>query len=143
MTHLLRAAVGTVQPEIDAARMVTALSCLLDRYGWQTQTFCYRSARTSEHYGNHLGGLPCRFLDSWLMSPSLAREYFQYSAGDGEVALVAGRFQPSQESSAPGGGTLEDLCDWLDLSRLVVLDVQRLVDCRMPPRPPGVVNSSA
>ena len=72
------------------------------------------------------------------MSPSLAREYFQYSAGDGEVALVAGRFQPSPEAPAPGGGTLEDLCDWLDLSRLVVLDVQRLVDCRMPPRPSGI-----
>lgn len=78
------------------------------------------------------------------MTPELGREYFQYSVSNCEVALVAGRFQldhtetEPDDGTEPSGGTLEDLCDWLDLPRLVVLDVQKLADCQMPPRPPGL-----
>ncbi len=43
---------------------------------------------------------------------------------------------PKQLHAAePAGGKLDDLTDWLDLPRLVVLDATRLEDCRLPKRP--------
>ncbi len=140
MPRLLRAALGTVQPEACASALLSALSVLFDQHGWQTQLFCDRSVRTRENSGRLACGATCRFLDSWLMSPDLSREYFQYASVDCQVAIVAGRFQT--EPAPPGascGGTLEDLCDWLDLPRLAMLDVGRLVACHLPPRPSGIV----
>ena len=139
MPRLLRAALGTVQPEACASAMLSALALLFDHHGWQTQLFCDRSVRTPENTGRPACGTACRFLDSWLMTPDLSREYFQYASADSQVALVAGRYQAKPTQSTPRGGTLEDLCDWLDLPRLALLDVGRLAACHLPLRPAGIV----
>jgi cobyrinic acid a,c-diamide synthase len=41
----------------------------------------------------------------------------------------------ARAAAAPFGGRLESLCEWLDLPRLVVLDVSLLGECRLPTPP--------
>ena len=79
-------------------------------------------------------GVSSRHLDSWLMTPDVCREAFAHSACKAELAIVEGVYA----SARPGpwqGGRLDELCDWLDLPRLVVLDASRIDGCCLPERP--------
>jgi len=54
------------------------------------------------------------------------------------MAIVEGEFTPRKQfphEPAPPGSRLDTLSDWLDLSRIAIVDVSRLALCALPERP--------
>jgi len=156
MSCLARLAAGTVQPGASAASFVWGLTECLARRGIGVQRFHSRAIFDPRTSGCTALGRP-RHLDSWLMDAGTCREVFAHGTPDGSLGLVEGVYDcgqgstdnqgvvPCQESSAGAGGShsccrhwggrLETLCDWLDLPKLVVLDVTRLTGCALPKLP--------
>ncbi len=69
---------------------------------------------------------------------------FLRASASADMAVVEGRYdQATREHcqhskptlQATGGGSLDALCQWLDLPRIAVVDVQLLNNCHIPKRP--------
>jgi len=137
MIHLPRLALGTFQPNADGRPLLGALLGLLEQEGVQTQVFASRAELDARDVAAVMTGLCQRHLDSWLMSPDICRELFQQGASGSDLALIVGQFAQLGGAVRPGG-SLEALCNWLNLPRLLVVDVQRLRTCCLPRLPADV-----
>ena len=140
MLALPRVAVGSVQPEADCRAILWALIEVLREQGLQVQSFLSRACFANYHGTATATGLNPRHLDSWLMSADLCREIFIHGTRDCDLALVEGEFTSAVAQQSGSGGSLDTLCQWLDLPRVVVLDVSRIEDCRLP-QPPEQVDA--
>jgi cobyrinic acid a,c-diamide synthase len=138
MLPLPRVAVGTVQPEADGTALLWALSEAFRQHGLQVQSFLSRACFASYHGTAAATGLTPRHLDSWLMSADLCREILIHGMQDCDLALVQGKFPSAGDPQIGGGGSLETLCQWLDLPRVAVLDVSGTEDPRPGEPPPQV-----
>ncbi len=133
MPILPRLAVGTIQPEADSQAMVWGLLDALQEDGVRTQSFVSRACFIPHDGAATITGSMPRHLDSWLMSPEVCREAFFRKAAPADLAIVDGRFD--QAMGAVQGGSLDVLCNWLDLPRVAIVDIALLSGCRLPPRP--------
>lgn len=134
MAYLPRIAIGTAQPGAHAQPMALGLMEAFRRAGVLTQSFFSR-AQFPRYQGElSITGLSPRYLDSWLMTPRLCCALFAHGAGSADLAVVLGEFRRDL-GRPPVGGQLESLCRWLDLPRLVVLDVSQLAHCGRPEIP--------
>jgi len=131
-----RIAVGTVQPGADALPTLWGLLEAFRRIGVQTQSFYCRAHFPRHDAALSITGLSARYLDSWLMSPDTCRHLFCRAGCAVDLAVVEGSYDQLGASEGPGG-RLEPLCQWLDLPRLIVLDVARLETCCRPNLPLG------
>ncbi len=138
MLPLPRVAVGAVQPGTEFGPILWALMEVLRERGLQVQSFLSRACFAQYHGVAGATGLSPRHLDSWLMSPEVCREIFIHAAQSCDLAVVQGEFAPEVAADSGVGGRLETLCEWLDLPRLVVLDVSRLQPCHLRRRPEQV-----
>ena len=135
MLRLPRVAVGTFQADAETQPCTWALMELISRGGAQVQHFHSQACFLPLNAALAVTGLNTRYLDSWLMTRDVCREAFVHGSAGCDLAIVEGRFE------TPGsrrGSRLDVLCDWLDLPRIVVLDVSRLADCELPERPDQV-----
>ena len=123
MSALPRIAVGTIQPEADLRAMLWALMEALRESGLQVQGFLSQASFVAFHGAATASGLSPRHLDSWLMSPETCRWLFAQGASCCDLAVVQGSFVPPRAGEDGQGGSLETLCQWLDLPRIVSLDV--------------------
>lgn len=137
MARLPRVAIGTIQPDADAQPVLWALMESLRRHGLQVQSFRSRACFPPYQGETAVTGLAPRHLDSWLMSPAMCRDIFLRGTRAADLAIVEGRFRPARQVD-PYGGSLETICHWLNLPRLVILDVTQLDFCRLPQRPRDV-----
>jgi cobyrinic acid a,c-diamide synthase len=71
-----------------------------------------------------------RHLDSWAMSRTACLRALGRTCEHANLAIVEGAFANRWEASQ-----LETLCDWLQLPRIGVVDLQTLTDCRLPAKP--------
>lgn len=134
MAYLPRIALGTATKGTRAQPMALGLMEAFRRIGVLSQSFFSR-AQFSRCQGElSITGLSPRHLDSWLMTPGLCRALFVHGAGSANLAVVLGQFC-GDLGQPPAGGQLELLCQWLDLPRLVVLDVSQLANCHPPEIP--------
>lgn len=133
MARLPRVAIGTIQPDADAQPVLWALMESLRRHSLQVQSFRSRACFPPYQGETTVTGLAPRHLDSWLMSPAMCRDVFLRGSRAADLAIVEGRFRPARLADCDGG-SLEPLCHWLNLPRLVILDVARLDLCRLPRR---------
>ncbi len=131
MVYLPRIAIGTAQPRAHAQPMVLGLLEAFRRTGVLAQSFLSRAQFPRYKGALSVTGLSPRHLDSWLMSPEVCRALFVHGAGSADLAVVEGQF-PQNSGNPPPGGQLELLCQWLDLPRLVVLDVAQIAECHAP-----------
>lgn len=138
MLRLPRVAVGTLQADAETQPCTWALMDLFSRDGAQVQHFHSRACFLPLNAALAVTGLNTRYLDSWLMSREVCREAFVHGSAGCDLALVEGRFDPLFSAEPSPGSRLDVLCDWLDLPRIVVLDVSRLTDCELPERPDQV-----
>lgn len=106
----------------------------LARRGWQVQHFQSRSCFCSHNGALAITGVGSRHLDTWLMNRPTCREIFVHGCSGRDLAIVEGHFGPA-DAPTVDGSSLDTLCDWLDLPRLIVLDASQLDDCRLPERP--------
>ena len=125
VTQVPRIAVGSIQPGVDTQAVVWAMLESFRRTGVQAQNFHCRSHFLKCDGALSITGLSTRHLDSWLMPPDLCRQLFCRASRGIDLAVIQGSFCPAD----PLGGDLEPLCRWLDLPRLVVLDVSQLEAC--------------
>jgi cobyrinic acid a,c-diamide synthase len=132
MSSVPRLAVGTIQPQVNLQPMVWALLDALDHEGVRIQSYLSRACFAPVDAATSITGISPRHLDSWLMSPELCRALFLRSARHSDLAILEGRFD--EDATIPGG-KLEPLCQWLGVPRLAIVDVSRLADCKLPPRP--------
>ncbi|MBX7166353.1 MAG: hypothetical protein K1X74_08375 [Pirellulales bacterium] len=129
---------GTVEPA--ATRYITwALADLLSRSSHlptrrQVQLFRGDDRPAGDRAARAAAGLQSRQLDSWTMSAGTCRELFLLGCHGKEIALVEGTY--GARSEVPSD--LNQLADWLQMPRLVVLDSRCLSDCRLPRRPRAV-----
>ena len=133
MSRLPRLALGTVQPDADPTALLWGLLGALDRRDLRVQDFLSRACSTSRDGATAITGQPPRHLDSWLMPSELCRRLFLRGMRSADIAIVEGTFATSHQLAA--GGDLARLCGWLELPRLAIVDVSRLGDCCLPPRP--------
>ncbi|HVU86960.1 MAG TPA: hypothetical protein VHD36_06550 [Pirellulales bacterium] len=134
MSQLPRLAIGSVHPGVDAQPLCWALLALWSARGQQVQHFHATASFPRLEGARAATGTSSRHLDSWLMTPEACRETFAHGAAQATMAVVEGRF--AQASEQPyRGGWLDELCDWLDLPRVAVVDAAQIGDCRLPPRP--------
>jgi cobyrinic acid a,c-diamide synthase len=133
MSILPRLAVGTIQPEADPQAIVWALLDALEQDGVRTQTFLSRACFIPHDGAAAITGSVPRHLDSWLMSSEVCRHAFLRKAATADLAIVEGRYDQAVRN--PQGGSLDTLCDWLDLPRIAIVDVARLNHCQLPERP--------
>lgn len=143
MTRLPRLGVGTVQPGADVQPLVWGLLDFFQRHELYAQHFCSRACFNRLSAEHTITGQSSRHLDSWMMPADVCREVFAHSASKSDISVVEGQCPAppcERHAGAAGvarhvGGCWQTLCRWLDLPVLVVLDVARLHDCRLPPRP--------
>ena len=134
MLRLPRLALGSVQPHADTHFVAWALSDLFTRRSVQVQHFLSRCCFVPFQGAQSATGLGSRHLDSWLMSSDVCRELLVRGTGDSEIAIVEGRYDAGTTGEFCGG-SLDRLCHWLDLPRMVVLDAALVENCRLPERP--------
>ena len=143
MPQLPRIAIGTTQPDTPGEALCWALLKSLCDRGLHVQHFLSRACFSPHDGARAASGNSSRHLDSWLMSPSACRATFLRGARDAEIAVIEGQFRTSHTAVSDGaslpdtcvGGSLEALCDWLDLPRLAIVDVSKLSGCLVPDRP--------
>jgi cobyrinic acid a,c-diamide synthase len=71
------------------------------------------------------------------MPQEVCADLFYHGSRCADVGLVDGRFG-SEDCSAAQGGSLDTLCEWLDLPQVAVIDVTRLALCNTPLLPAAV-----
>lgn len=138
MSLLPRLAVGTVQPLVDSQTIVWALLDALDQAGVRTQAFHSRACFVAHDGAAVITGQSSRHLDSWLMTESVCRQTFLRRTEGVEMAIVEGEFDianPAGNGEERLGGSLDVLCEWLEMPRIAVVDCSQLVQCLVPRRP--------
>ncbi len=133
MTPQPRFAIGSFQPNADNRAMVWGLLTLLEQAGWQVQHFFSKACFCATEGARAATGLPSRHLDSWLMTPEVCREVFLHAGARCDLRVVEGSFD--SPAGQPSGGRLDQLCDWLQLPQLAVVDVRNCQGCGLPPSP--------
>lgn len=137
MLRLPRVAVGTIQSETPTQPMCWALMEAFARRGRQLQHFLSRSCFCPRNGALAITGVGSRHLDTWLMNRGTCRELLAHGCAGRDLALIEGHFAAPDEVPDKGS-SLDTLCDWLDVPRLVILDVAGLDHCRLPERPPQI-----
>ena len=137
MLRLPRLAVGTIQENTRSQPICWALMDALCRRGRQLQHFQSRSCFCMHNGALAITGVGSRHLDTWLMDRATCREIFVHGCNGRDLAVVEGHFGTG-DGAAVAGSSLDTLCDWIDLPRLVVLDASKLDDCCWPERPDQV-----
>jgi len=166
MSKLARIAVGSLRIETDHQPMLWALLDVLERSGAHVQTFRSQACFPAVDGVSSITGQSHRHLDTWLMSSELCRELFRRGAQSCDLAIVEGSFttctkarsveqgnaaqtghvgQHTQKRNSDAhtrplhtGGSLRDLCGWLDMPRIGVLDVAQTRPCEISIRRPPV-----
>ncbi|GIW94993.1 MAG: cobyrinic acid a,c-diamide synthase [Pirellulaceae bacterium] len=126
-----RLALGTVQPSAQTTWLTRALMAVAERAGFRVQGFASRSVFTPDCGAQLITGRQTRHLDSWLMDESFCRALFYDNMRSADLALVEGVYRQGQ-TPMDQGPSLEQLCQWLELPQLVVLDVRNLSWCNLP-----------
>ena len=127
MKTLPRIALGAVQPDVDSRPLLWGLLQHLEESGLQTQCFFSQSRFAPVDGVASITGRSYRHLDARLMSQEVCREVLLHGAQGTDLSIVE------------TAGQLEnDLLKWLELPRVVVIDVANEDPCKMPPRPHGV-----
>ncbi len=137
MKHLPRIALGTIQDREDVHFLLWALMSVLERSGLQVQSFSSQSRYESRDAALAITGQGRRQLDSWLMPPNVCADLFCHGARCTDIGLIDGQFDTAV-SGRLAGGSLDTLCEWLDLPRVAVVNADRLELCRQPTMPLGV-----
>lgn len=70
------------------------------------------------------------------MSAEVCRQVFVRCMEGCDLGVVQGQFASGMAEEDATGGSLNVLCEWLDLPRLAIVDVSRLGTCRLPQCPP-------
>lgn len=135
MIRFPRLAIGSIQRHGCPQPMSWAAMGWLTNSGTQVQHFASRCCHSVLHGATAVTGQNSRHLDTWVMSRELCRASFVRGFGDNELAVIDGRFDSARSNTQTPGGSLDTLCEWLELPRLAVVDCERIEQEGIPSRP--------
>jgi cobyrinic acid a,c-diamide synthase len=116
--------------------MAWALLSVLQQSGFESQTFFPTASFAACDAGLTITGREPRHLDSWLMPRDMCRQLFFHNSQDADISLLQGQYDCARRTTADcGGGSFDALCQWLDLPRLVLVDVEGRDPCSLLPPP--------
>ncbi len=123
---LPRLGIGTIGYHEEPPWITLALLAALRSENIHAQIFVGRGAYPRYAVARGVCGRCLRYLDSWLMTPQLCREFFLRGMRTADIGIVEGVY------SYPGGdrGGLDLLSEWLNLPRFVIVDATCLDRCR-------------
>jgi cobyrinic acid a,c-diamide synthase len=121
MRHLPRLAVGTLQPEARCEPVLWGLLAALQATDDSPVFFRSSCCFAPHDPSQSILGRAARHLDSWAMSRAAAATALTRATSDRDLALVAGSYCDRSSASH-----LSTLCEWLELPRLAIVDVQQL-----------------
>jgi cobyrinic acid a,c-diamide synthase len=136
MRHLPRFALGTVQPGACRKAAVFGLVAAFDRAGHSPVVFRSSCEFAAHDPARSILGRASRHLDSWAMSRSDAISALVRGTRPDDTAVIEGKFDRGLDRgvSRPAS-SLDRLSEWLDLSRIAVVDVRKLSACGIERRP--------
>ena len=137
MSRVLRIAFASVVPTAQNCPLLWGLLQAFEDRGLRVQSFLSRALFLPLEGATTITGQSPRQLDTWLMSEETCRQLFKRGTVSCDLAVVDGAWDDGS-APPPAGGSLRELCTWLDLPVVAVVDVAALADCRIPPRPEGV-----
>lgn len=120
-----RLGIGTIGYQEEPPWITLALLAALRNENIHVQIFVGRGAYPRYAIARGVCGRCLRYLDSWLMTPELCREFFLRGMKSADIGIVEGVYF---DGGASGG--LDTLCEWLDLPQLVIVDASRVDCCR-------------
>lgn len=135
MSRLVRLAIGTVQPGVDAALLIWAIMAALENRSLRVQHFASRACFSPHDGARSVTGQATRHLDTWLLEPEGCRRGFARGTANADLALVEGRFDSALDAAEQVGGELATLAEWLDLPSVAIVDACKIRDCTLPSRP--------
>lgn len=130
MWQIPRLAIGTVQPQARCEPLLWGLYTALSQAGLNVQAFASQACFPLHDAARKATSGPRRFLDSWVMDEADCLAALFRGSSDAGLAVVDGSYMP-----AGNGGSLNQLCEWLALPRIAVVDLASLDSCRIPPKP--------
>jgi cobyrinic acid a,c-diamide synthase len=140
MWQLPRIALGTFQPNVSLEPLLSGLLSLCERVGVNTQSFMSQACFSPHDGAKVVSGRATRHLDSWLMGRAGCLRALRRGGLRADLAVVHGEFGRSASGLAtaggPAGGSLSKLCEWLDLPRIVVVDIASLRESGLPLQAP-------
>lgn len=140
MVEVPRLALGVFQPEASVEPVASALLEILHQADVGTQLFHSRSQFQICSGDSFPHRKRPRHLDSWLMSADFARWALWHGSRASDLAVVVGRYGiPAPTPNRPAGGTLDRLCEYLDLPKVVIVDVSQTQRCQLPALPADTV----
>ena len=137
MSRVLRIAFASVLPTAHDGPLLWGLLQAFEDRGLRVQSFLSRALFLPLEGATTITGQSARQLDTWLMSHETCRQLFARGTTSCDLAVVDGAWDDDL-SATRRGGSLRQLCEWLDLPAVAVVDVAALADCHVPPRPQGV-----
>ncbi len=141
MRPLPRVAVGAISASdasnlSEAEPMCWALLAALQSVGREVAQFHSASYLMPHDAARSLTTCGSRHLDSWAMSRTACLRALGRTCEHADLAIVEGAWNSTEEASRlETSSRLETLCDWLQLPRIGIVDLQSLADCRLPQRP--------
>jgi cobyrinic acid a,c-diamide synthase len=139
MRHLPRIAVGSLEPSADRQPMVWGLLAALHGLGQEVVHFHSASCLTPHDAARSLTGSGSRHLDSWAMSRSACARTILRATDSADLSIVDGVFDTRHSLASlkceTTGGSLDTLCDWLEVPRVAVVDLATIDPCNLPRRP--------
>lgn len=123
-----RLGVGTVGYHEEPPWIILALLAALRSENIHVQIFLGRGAYPRYAVARGVCGRCLRYLDSWLMTPELCREFFVRGMKTADIGIVEGVYTAEEGPESLGGLNL--LARWLSLPRLVIVDASRYDPCR-------------
>ncbi len=132
-----RIALGSLHHRDQSQPLLWAILNVLNRSGLQVQSYSSQSRCDENGAALAITGQRRRCLDSWLMQPEICTDLFLRGSRCADIAVVDGLFDVARERW-PSGGSLDTLCEWLDLPRLGIVNAQRIETCLLPRVPQGL-----
>jgi cobyrinic acid a,c-diamide synthase len=141
MYESARLALGTVQQNADPRPLIWGLLNEIKRRDWEVQPLFTRASYQDPGAIQSIVGRHALYLDSWLMHPLACQRALQRSSDVSDLSLVIGQYagaRPELTRQSRTQGTLDQVCSWLSLPNIAVVDASQLQRCQLPVRPNNV-----
>ena len=125
--NILRLVIGGTSSGVGKTTITTGLIAALRKRGLRVQPFKCGPDYIDTGYLSLAAGLPCRNLDSWMLSQQSLIELFIHAAREAGIAIVEGvmGLYDGQNGLESAGSTAE-VARWLRAPVILVIDVAKM-----------------
>lgn len=125
--NIPRLVIGGTSSGVGKTTITAGIIAALKEQGLRVQPFKCGPDYIDPSYLTHAAGLPCRNLDSWMLSRESMVELFNHAAMDVDVAIIEGVMGLYDgRNGLEGVGSTAEIAKWLHTPVIMVIDVAKL-----------------